>query len=228
MKSHHLARGAIGLLAVSEVTAAILRQRARQNTFAAAQARARALGRPLVVVGDPHAGAWTSIIPAYGCGDVCVDLNGCPGCQCSHTVDLAAVQVPQAADSAVVYCSCVLEYVPDPQRAWAELLRLAGAPENVFLVTVQSWTVTSSFYPGARWIVRREGTAAPTFEAVTPARAAAWGAVLGGTAVAAVGPLGEHAGEARRNPGRLPGPRATARSSGRTELAITRRRSRTA
>ncbi len=228
MKPHHIARGALGLLAVSEVAAALLRQHDRRATFSAAQARARELGRPLVVVGDPYAGAWTSMMPAYGCGDTCVDINGCPGCQSSHTVDLAAAQVPQAPNSAVVYSSCVLEYVPDPQRAWAELLRMAGAPENVFLVTVQSWTATSSFYPGAKWIVRREGVAAPTFEAVTPTRAAAWGAVLGGAAVAAVGPLGERAGEARRNPGGLPGPRATARSSGRAELAITRRRERTA
>ena len=90
MKAHQIARGTLGLLAVSEVAAALLRQRDRRTTFSAAQARARELGRPLVVVGDPHAGAWTSMMPAYGCGDTCVDINGCPGCQTSHTVDLAA------------------------------------------------------------------------------------------------------------------------------------------
>jgi hypothetical protein len=217
MKAHQIARGTLGLLAVSEVAAALLRQRDRRTTFSAAQARARELGRPLVVVGDPHAGAWTSMMPAYGCGDTCVDINGCPGCQTSHTVDLAAAQVPQAADSAVVYSSCVLEYVPDPQRAWAELLRLAGAPENVFLVTVQSWTATSSFYPGARWIVRREGVGTPTFEAVTPARGAAWGALIAGSAVVAAAPLVERTREARQNPAR-------SRRLGAGGLPATRRR----
>lgn len=64
---------------------------------------------------------------------------------------------------------------------------MAGAPENVFLVTVQPWTATSAFYPGARWIVRREGVAPPTFGPVTGERVAAWSAVLAGSAVAAVG-----------------------------------------
>jgi len=187
MKAHHVARGTLGLLAASEVAAAFLRQRARRDTFSVAQARARALGRPLVVVGDPHAGAWTSMMPAYGCGDVCVDLNACPRCPTSHAVDLAAAPVPQAADSAVVFASCVLEYVADPQRAWAEFLRMAGSPENVYLVTVQPWTATSAFYPGARWIVRREGAAPPSFDPVTRERMAAWSAVLAGSAVTAVG-----------------------------------------
>ena len=187
MKAHHVARGTLGLLAASEVAAAFLRQRARRDTFSTAQARARALGRPLVVVGDPHAGAWTSMMPAYGCGDVCVDINACPRCPTSHAVDLAAAPVPQAADSAVVFASCVLEYVADPQRAWAEFLRMAGSQENVYLVTVQPWTATSAFYPGARWIVRRDGVAPPSFDPVTRARMAAWSAVLAGSAVTAVG-----------------------------------------
>jgi hypothetical protein len=63
-----------------------------------------------------------------------------------------------ANDSAVVFVSCVLEYVSDPQAAWREVLRMAGSPENVFLVRVQPWTATAALYPGARsTLARRDG-----------------------------------------------------------------------
>ena len=35
--------------------------------------------------------------------------------------------------------------------ALREVSRIAGSPENVFVVTVQPWTLTARLYPGARW-----------------------------------------------------------------------------
>lgn len=178
----------LGAMVGAEMVAAVVRQRSRSRTYDAALALARRLGRPLVVVGDPDAGASTALLRAYGCGDVCVDLNACPACPGSQAVDLTRERARVADDSAVVFSSCVLEYVSDPDTAWRELLRMAGAPERVLLTTVQRWTGTAALYPGARWMVLREGVAAPRFLPVRNARAGAYGAALAAAATAALLP----------------------------------------
>ncbi len=50
-----------------------------------------------------------------------------------------------------MFVSCVLEYVPDLEAALAEIARIAGSAENVFIVNVQPWTLTARLYPNARW-----------------------------------------------------------------------------
>jgi hypothetical protein len=51
----------------------------------------------------------------------------------------------------VVFVSCVLEYVGDLPAALREIQRIAGDLENIYIVTVQPWTLTASLYPGAQW-----------------------------------------------------------------------------
>ena len=50
--------------------------------------RAIALDRRLVVIGDPDAGFHTRFMRAYGCGDVCVEMNGCPSSPGTVVADL--------------------------------------------------------------------------------------------------------------------------------------------
>ena len=146
------ARITLGAALLAESGMALRRFEARRRAFEAAARRASALGRPLVVVGDPDAGAHTRLVRAYECGDLCIDLRGCPRCQVMQAADLTAGPVPGVADdSAVVFVSCVLEYVEDPASAAAELRRMAGSPENLFIVFVEPWSLTASLYPGARW-----------------------------------------------------------------------------
>lgn len=135
---------------VLEGGAALVRHSERTSVFAAAVRRATELGRQLVVVGDPDAGLHTRIVRAYGCGDVCVDLNGCPACPTAIAADITK-PLPFADNSVVVFVSCVLEYVPKMEAAYRELLRVAGDVTNLFVVTVQPWTVTATLYPGATW-----------------------------------------------------------------------------
>lgn len=180
------AQAVLGALVGAEIIAALIRQRSRSKTYDAALAHARSIGRPLVVVGDPDAGASTALLRAYGCGDVCVDLNACPACPASQAVDLTRERARVADDSAVVFSSCVLEYVSDPDAAWRELLRMAGSPERVYLTAVQPWTGTAALYPGARWRVLRSGMAAPRFLPVCNTRAAIYGAALAATTTAAL------------------------------------------
>ena len=147
-----LARIALGYAAAVESAAALVRFRERTSAFRLAVDRAAALGRPLVVIGDPDGGMHTRLLRAYGCGDVCVDLSGCPKCPVTVVADITKGPIDGIADdSAVVFVSCVLEYVADLQGALREIARIAGTPDNVFIVTVQPWTLTARLYPGARW-----------------------------------------------------------------------------
>lgn len=101
-----LARLALGGALLTEAGMAAHRFEARQRAFDAAARRAALLQRPLIVVGDPDAGAHTRIIRAYGCGDLCVDMNGCPLCPVTRTVDITKGPVAGLAnDSAVVFVS---------------------------------------------------------------------------------------------------------------------------
>lgn len=145
------ARVMLGYAAAVELAAAFIRHNERTAAFQAANQRAATLGRKLVVIGDPDAGFHTRLMRAYGCGDVCVDLNGCPRCPVTIVADITGKVTEIADDSAVVFVSCVLEYVGDMPAALTELMRMAGSRENVFLVTVQPWTFTSRLYPAARW-----------------------------------------------------------------------------
>jgi hypothetical protein len=81
MRVQTLARLALGGALLAEGGMALRRFERRRRAFAAAARRAAELGRPLVVVGDPDAGAHTRLVRAYDCGDLCIDLHGCPRCR---------------------------------------------------------------------------------------------------------------------------------------------------
>ena len=182
------ARITLGGLALAEGAFALARWQARRETYDLAARRAAALHRPLVVVGDPDGGAHTRLYRAYGCGDLCVDLNGCPLCKVVQVADITAGPVPGLADdSAVVFVSCVLEYVGDAAAAVHELRRIAGSPDNLFDVSVQPWTLTAPLYPGARWTAVRDADQM-TLTPVSPPRKALTAGALAGLAAAALWP----------------------------------------
>ena len=152
MQVHTLARLLLGTTLLIEGGTALHRFRRRRLAFEAAARRAKETGRPLIVVGDPDAGLHTRLLRAYECGDLCIDIEGCPRCQVMKAADLTKGPIEGIADdSAVVFVSCVLEYVTDPEAAFGELARIAGVRENLFLVLVEPWTLTATLYPGARW-----------------------------------------------------------------------------
>lgn len=144
-----IALWALGLVAVREAWLALGPRRwRRRDGYAAAKARAEELGLPLLVVGAPHAGFVNVWLSDYGCGDLCVDLEGCPGCERAVTGRAEDV-LPMLPDgSAVAFVSCTLEYVDDVERVWRELRRVAG--REVFVVTVEPWSLTAFFFPGAQ------------------------------------------------------------------------------
>jgi hypothetical protein len=151
MTPRSAARLILAYVALVEGCAALIRFRERSLAYKTAAERADALGRRLIVIGDPDAGFHTRLMRAYGCGDVCVDMNGCPRCPVTIVADITKKVPGVDDDSAVVFISCVLEYIADLNAALAEILRIAGSHDNIFLVFVQPWTLTARLYPGARW-----------------------------------------------------------------------------
>ena len=183
-----LARVALGGVLLAETAMALRRFEHRRRAFAAAALRAAELGRPLIVVGDPDAGAHTRLVRAYECGDLCIDLHGCPNCQAMRAADLTAGPIPGVADdSAVVFVSCVLEYVGDAAAAVREIGRMAGSAENVFYVSVEPWTMTAALYPGARWTAVR-GADGVSLTSVSRLRKAVTAGALAGLLIASVWP----------------------------------------
>lgn len=141
-----LASGTVGELA----RALGPRRHARQQAWARAQARAQATGKPLMVLGAPNNGVINYFLSDYGCGDLCMDLQGCP--ECPTALEGRAEDLLQQLedDSVVAFVSCVLEYVDDPVLVTSELRRVAGP--DLFVVRVEPGSLTSTVYPGARWV----------------------------------------------------------------------------
>jgi len=180
MNVRSFARIALGGAILAEGGMALRRFEARRRAFEAAARHASALGRPLVVVGDPDAGAHTRLVRAYGCGDLCIDLQGCPMCRVMQAADITAGPVPGVADdSAVVFVSCVLEYVSNVEVAIQELQRMAGSPENLFIVFVDPWSLTAALYPGARWAGGLDRDRISMAPVTTTRKLAAAGGLLG-------------------------------------------------
>jgi hypothetical protein len=140
--------GAAALAAAWELGWYWRRRGLRASAFRRAEAEARRLGRPLVVVGAPDGG----VTAGYGCGDVTVDIFPSKACPNPLVADVTK-PLPFADDSVVVFVSCVLEYVGNADDAIRELCRVSGG--RFFVVRVEPWTFASVLYPGAQRSFRR-------------------------------------------------------------------------
>lgn len=119
----------------------------RCATYAKALRYARAVGKPLVVVGAPDRGCPLET----QCGDMVVDIAPSK-CLNSVVADITkAGAIPLPNDSAVVYAPYVLDYVNDLDAAERELRRVAG--DRLFVLALEPWTATAYFYHGAKRVV---------------------------------------------------------------------------
>ena len=117
----------------------------RRAYYEQAVQRARAIGRPLIVIGDPKKGMSSSLLGVmHGAGDVCIDLD--PVSDECYRADATAYLRTLQSDSAVIYTSCVLEYVPAIDDLIGELNRVSGGPLNLFVVNLQWWTPSAYLY----------------------------------------------------------------------------------
>jgi hypothetical protein len=140
---------ATGLI-TRELWLAFVTRRQRQRTvFGLAEERAKATGKPLVVVGDPSRGVvvrWFG--QTYQCGRVCVDTHGCPACETQIAGRLEDVLPRMESGSAVVFVANALEHVDDIALVATNLDRISGG--DLFVTHVESASLVGWFWPGTR------------------------------------------------------------------------------
>jgi len=147
-----LARLGLGGVALAETMATWARWEKRRALFAAAAERARVERRRFVVVLPEREGAITRALRVYEMGRHYPEVFHMRRIPVVSSAELERGRVDRIeSDSAVVYVGCVLEYVSDVRAAMDEILRMAGAVENIYVVTVQPWTLTATLHPRARW-----------------------------------------------------------------------------
>jgi hypothetical protein len=118
------------IVVIYEYSRALKKIRGQGAIYAMAARRAGETGKRLVVFGDPRApntlNSWFGA--GYGCGDVCVDSNGAPSCEAGVKSLVLDWLIEQPDNSAVIFESEVLMYVPLSELAFtqAEMQRVAG------------------------------------------------------------------------------------------------------
>ena len=166
-----LSRFALGFVA-HQGAGIIARYTESHEKYDMAQAEARRLGKPLLVVGGPAGSAnaykqsWLQPlvrtkaffqVKAHGCGDVCVDIDplSCDGC---NYVYADIMDLPFAnKEFGAAYCSHVLEHMPDAdgcQLAWSELHRVADV---VFVCVPPKTSLFAWMVPDHHLWVRQTG-----------------------------------------------------------------------
>lgn len=118
----------------------------RRKLFKKAQKRAKLTNKKLLVIGDPYNGvASISTGADYHCGDLCIDLTGCPKCTNSIEAKLEDVISKINLNEYVIYISCVLEYVDKLPKILSYLNKVDR--KNIFIVTVEWYSLNAYFYP---------------------------------------------------------------------------------
>ena len=117
----------------------------RRELYRRAKQHARAVRKPLLIVGAPDLGPTKGPIEP---GDLVLDIakSAAP-----NAIQADVTRIPLPDDSVVVFVSCVLEYVPDLEAAMRELRRVAGG--RIYVCHVEPWTLTGAFYPGRRRVL---------------------------------------------------------------------------
>lgn len=138
------------ILVINEYRLSAERQLKRISYFYLARDRAKEINKKFIVIGDPHNGIgskqWNRVYKPYGCGDVCVDLTGCPKCPNGVKTDVYQYLKTLETDSCVIFISCVLEYIENIEDVLRELKRVTGTNENMFIVSVQKNCLSAYFY----------------------------------------------------------------------------------
>lgn len=165
-----LIAGALGL-AAGEILITVRRRTKRRETWARAKACSRQTGKPLLVIGDPDASIHRTRGRDYGCGSGTMDPSGAPGCDpgiparwnmdgpirpLHGTAETILPRMPTG--SAVIFVSCVLEYVDDLELVWSELHRVSGGDLYIVLIEPHALVMSgiSPVYPHkAKWRIKK-------------------------------------------------------------------------
>ncbi len=138
------------LVIIYEFIIGYSRQLDRRNIYNQAKLRSENLNKPLLVYGDPYNGQGSKIfnnfLKGYDCGDETIDLTGSPKCKNGVKSDILKHLQSKPSNSAVIFVSCVLEYIDNIEEVIKEIIRVAGNLENIFVVTVSKYCLEAYFY----------------------------------------------------------------------------------
>jgi len=134
------------IIIIYETTIMCKRKLNRRKLFKKAKKRANLTNKQLLVIGDPYNGvASISTGSDYNCGDLCIDLTGCPKCTNSIEAKLEDIISEIDLNEYVIYISCVLEYVDELPKILSYLNKVNK--KNIFIVTVEWYSLNAYFYP---------------------------------------------------------------------------------
>jgi len=162
-----------------QVCITVRRKWRRRRHYLMAFERARKLGVPLYVIGDPDHGLASTVTGRdYGPGNVCFDLVGCSSANVHGAIQVRG-RIEETLQRyfhrpGVVFESCTLEYVDDVHRSISDMVQLAGNDlDNVFTVRVDKWRLEAYLYPGqligdqnSRRIIGRAPPLHPQFDEI--------------------------------------------------------------
>lgn len=132
----------------------VLRSQKRKIIFDLAKQKAKETCKPLLVLGNPHADNYSFSKADYGCGDMCVDLTGCPLC-INYTKEKLENYLPKLADNSyVVFASCILEYVDNLPEIKKQLERISGG--DLFIVNIEPNSLKTKFFPNLGYVFKRK------------------------------------------------------------------------
>lgn len=81
----------------------------------------------------------STIGPVYGCGDMCVDIQGCPGCNKSYKGDILDYLKTKSPGSCVLFSTGVLEFTEHYDAINREMERTCVAD---FTDYYSPWNIT--------------------------------------------------------------------------------------
>lgn len=110
----------------------------RSSYFKLAKQRSRETGKPLMVIGNPDSGYGNQFWGrSYDHGDVTLDLNVTGDYKVAHRGDLHNTLPTYDDNSHIIFISYTLEYIKNLDRLIPHIFRVAGGPQNIFVVTAQ-------------------------------------------------------------------------------------------
>ena len=134
------------IIIIYEITICMIRKIKRKVYYKKAVKRAKETNKKLLVIGDPYNGI-ASITTGldYNCGNLCIDLTGCPKCDNAIKGRLEDIIPTLNLNEYVIYISCVLEYLDNLPLVMSYLNKVNK--NDLFIVNVEWYSLMVYFYP---------------------------------------------------------------------------------
>ena len=99
--------------------------------------KAKKQNKKLLVLGNPYtiSGNFITLVTeTYGCGDICIDMNGCGKCKNVISDKIENVLNKFESNNYIIFESGLLEVVDEDKLNYIvnELYRIAGCKENIY------------------------------------------------------------------------------------------------